>query len=78
MKQGRLAASVVLWLFPMVTIGLVAGLVVGILALTGSMDINPSLLLRWIVAPLVVAIAAGAWAAIRNRPEPQVSMPHEY
>ena len=71
MKQSRLPAALVLWLFPVVAVALVAVLIVGIVALGQALDIGTTLLGRLIVGPIIIAIAFGAWTAYKNRPEPE-------
>lgn len=72
MKQSRLAPTIALWLFPVVTVALLAAVVFVIVVLEGENvgSGGTRLLLQWVALPLAVAIGYGAWAAYKHRPEP--------
>lgn len=72
MKQSRLAPTLVLWLFPVVAVALLVGVVLGIVAVGAQLfdGIATRVLIQWVALPLAAAIAFGAWAALRHKPEP--------
>lgn len=63
----RFAPSLVLWLFPVVVVGLIVGIVLGVVALDGD-GISP--LLQILVVPLVIAVYLGVRVALKHKPEP--------
>lgn len=71
MKQNRLAPVLVLWLFPVVAVALLAGVVLGIVAIGAQFfdGVATRVLIQWVAVPLAAALALGAWAALRHKPE---------
>lgn len=61
-----------LWLFPVVAVALLVGVVLGIVAVGAQLfdGIATRVLIQWVALPLAAAIAFGAWAALRHKPEP--------
>ena len=72
MKPNRLAPTLVLWLFPVVAVALLVGLVLAIVALGAQFfdGIATQALVRIIALPLALAVVVGGWAAFRHKPEP--------
>lgn len=71
MKHNRLAPLLVLWLFPVVAAALLAGVVLGIVAIGAQHfdGVATRVLIQWVAVPLAAALAFGAWAALRHKPE---------
>jgi len=61
----------VLWLFPVVAVALLAGVVLGIVAISAVLfdGVGTGVLIQWVAVPLAAALAFGAWAALRHKPE---------
>ncbi|MHA6522860.1 M48 family metallopeptidase [Tessaracoccus sp. G1721] len=72
MKHNRLAPTLVLWLFPVVAVALLVGVVLGIVAVGAQLfdGVAVRVLIQWVALPLAVAIGFGAWAALRHQAEP--------
>lgn len=71
-KLNRLAPVLVLWLFPVVAVALLVGVVLGIVAIGAQLldGVATRVLIQWFALPLAAALAFGAWAAMRHKPEP--------
>lgn len=72
MKHSRLAPSLVLWLFPVVVVALVAGLVVAAIAVASLVgnSVPGRLILQWVAIPLGIAVLVAAREAWKYKPEP--------
>ncbi|WP_342373512.1 M48 family metallopeptidase [Propioniciclava soli] len=68
----RWAPVAVLWLFPLVAVALLVGVVLAVVALGAQIfgGYATRALLQWTAVPLAVAIGIGAWRALRIKPEP--------
>lgn len=64
--------TLVLWLFPVVAVALLTGVVLGIVVLGAQLWDGDATwgLVRWVAVPLAVALVLGVVAAIRHKPEP--------
>lgn len=72
MDARRIAPNLVLWLFPLVVLGLIVGLVIAIVTVSSNFlgGRGVSTLLQWLVIPLVIAVGFGAWTAFRYKAQP--------
>lgn len=79
----RLAPSLVLWLFPVVVVALIGGLVaLAVVASALSGNSAPGrIILQWVAIPLAIAVFLAAREAWRYKPEPAAGievLPHEH
>ncbi|MFT3876351.1 MAG: M48 family metallopeptidase [Propioniciclava sp.] len=72
MTVRRFLPGLVLWLFPLVAIALVAGVAVAVIVVSETYFDGDwiGVLLRILVAPLVIAVVLGVWAAVTYKPQP--------